>query len=151
MKASYWFPHDFNARGDEKIIRLLRVHGLSGYGLYWALVEKIFEAGGPIDADYESIAFDLHCKHTQVKSVATEFNLFYGSPKKIGSHSADRRIQTRKSLRDSAVKAGKASASARAQNQRPLNDRSTPVQQDRQIDRHLGVPPSPKSPTEARR
>ncbi len=33
LKKTYYFPHDQNARGDEKIINMLTEHGWEGYGL----------------------------------------------------------------------------------------------------------------------
>ena len=45
-KDAYWFSHDANARHDERIIKLRYLHGLEGYGLYWAMVETMREANG---------------------------------------------------------------------------------------------------------
>lgn len=41
-----WFRHDSNAHDDIKQKRLLRSVGLSGLGLYWYLVELIYQNGG---------------------------------------------------------------------------------------------------------
>ena len=43
-KNAYYFSHDCNARHDEKILMLRAEHGWEGYGLYWALVEMMFES-----------------------------------------------------------------------------------------------------------
>ena len=40
---AYYFSHDSNARNDEKVLMLRAKHGWEGYGLYWALVEMMFE------------------------------------------------------------------------------------------------------------
>lgn len=40
---SYYFSHDGNARNDEKILMLRSEHGWEGYGVFWALVEMMFE------------------------------------------------------------------------------------------------------------
>lgn len=42
-KEAYYFSHDCNARNDEKILMLRYEHGWHGYGLYWALIEMMFE------------------------------------------------------------------------------------------------------------
>lgn len=43
-KNSLYFPHDFNARMDEKILEMRSKYGFEGYGLYWALIELMAEA-----------------------------------------------------------------------------------------------------------
>lgn len=45
MKEAYYFPHDANARTDAKILELRAEMGWEGYGLWWALVEQMREAG----------------------------------------------------------------------------------------------------------
>lgn len=45
MKEAYYFPHDANARTDAKILELRAEMGWEGYGLWWALVEQLREAG----------------------------------------------------------------------------------------------------------
>ena len=41
-KDTYYFSHDYNCRNDEKIKRLLRKHGMSGYGIFWSIVEDLY-------------------------------------------------------------------------------------------------------------
>ncbi len=41
MKDAYYFPHDSNAQHDEKILQLRSKFGWEGYGLYWAIIEKL--------------------------------------------------------------------------------------------------------------
>ena len=44
MKDAYYFPHDSNARGDDKSIYIMRRHGVEGYGLYWLFIETMHES-----------------------------------------------------------------------------------------------------------
>lgn len=37
----YWFKHDANALGDEKIEALVLRYGMAGYGMYWVVVETL--------------------------------------------------------------------------------------------------------------
>ena len=46
MKDAYWFRHDSNARNDAKIVRLRRLCGLEGLGLYWCVIECLRESEG---------------------------------------------------------------------------------------------------------
>jgi hypothetical protein len=41
MKEAYYFPHDSNARNDEKILELRDLLGWEGYGMYWAVIEMM--------------------------------------------------------------------------------------------------------------
>lgn len=43
-KGTYYFSHDYHARNDEKIEALRLEHSWEGYGIYWMLVERMYEA-----------------------------------------------------------------------------------------------------------
>ena len=43
-KDSFYFPHDSNARNDTKCIKLRRLKGWEGYGLFWGVIEMLREA-----------------------------------------------------------------------------------------------------------
>lgn len=43
-KLAYYFPHDYHARNDEKIESLLLDHGWEAYGVYWMLIERMYES-----------------------------------------------------------------------------------------------------------
>lgn len=40
-KDAFWFSHDSNASNDEKILELRSEFGWEGYGIFWAIVEKL--------------------------------------------------------------------------------------------------------------
>jgi len=63
MKEAYYFSHDANARQDEKILMLRAEYGWEGYGIYWALVEMMFESGETA----------LH--HKKIKGIAVSYNI----------------------------------------------------------------------------
>ena len=42
-KDAYYFSHDANARQDPKILEMISVYGIEGYGRYWILVEMLRE------------------------------------------------------------------------------------------------------------
>ena len=46
-----WFKHDIDAHDDIKIRKLVRMHGLKAYGLYWYLVELLYKSGGLMSQD----------------------------------------------------------------------------------------------------
>ena len=41
MSKNYWFPHDFNAKDDPKIMLLIDELGMEGFGIYWVLIETL--------------------------------------------------------------------------------------------------------------
>jgi len=87
IKKTFYFGHDYNARNDEKIIKLISKEGWEGYGIYWAIIEKLYEAGGYLDEDYECIAFDLRTEYDRITTVIENYNLFEVVNKKISSKS----------------------------------------------------------------
>lgn len=72
-----YFPHESNARNDEKLIALRMKHGWEGYGIYWAIIEKLRDAAGyRLSTEYELIAYDLQADKGLIKSVINDFSLF---------------------------------------------------------------------------
>lgn len=76
-KEAFYFSHDSNARQDEKIIALRMKLGWEGYGLYWAIVEKLREATDyKLSTDYNVISFDLRVDSKVIKAIIEDFELF---------------------------------------------------------------------------
>lgn len=47
-KETFYFSHDYHSRKDPKCVALIQDFGASGYGIYWCLVEIMYEQGGKI-------------------------------------------------------------------------------------------------------
>lgn len=78
MKDAYYFTHDCNARNDVKILKLRRILGASGYGLFWMLIEVLRESQGyklPITVIKE-LSFDFRESEELILSVIKDFGLF---------------------------------------------------------------------------
>lgn len=72
-----YFSHDSNARSDSKIIALRMKHQWAGYGLYWALIEKLRDTTCyKLETDFSSLAYDLRADASILKSVICDFGLF---------------------------------------------------------------------------
>lgn len=52
--------HDVDASRDTKIQELRLDHGILGYGVYWALIEYLFEQGGKAKYDFRFLAHVLN-------------------------------------------------------------------------------------------
>lgn len=72
-----FYPHDSNARNDEKLLRLRMRHKAAGYGVYFMLLEILREKKDFMcPKDYNVIAFELREDAALVKSVVEDFGLF---------------------------------------------------------------------------
>lgn len=93
--TGYFFSHDYNARTDEKTKALIRKHGMLGYGIFWAIVEDLYNNANALRLDYEGIAYDYRCNVDVIKSVILDFNLFVIEDDYFGSNSVQRRLDER--------------------------------------------------------
>ena len=76
-KLSSYFPHDSNARNDERLVNVRMKHGPAGYGVYFMLVERLREEPEYMSVvDYNLIAFDLRIDASLAKSIIRDFGLF---------------------------------------------------------------------------
>ena len=96
-KDTFYFSHDYNSRNDEKIKFLIRKHGLLGYGLFWSIIEDLYNNANALRTDYEGIAYDFRIDVSIVKSVINDFDLFVFDEDVFGSLSVQKRIDERDS------------------------------------------------------
>ena len=118
--TAYWFSHDYNSRTDEKTKALIRKHGMLGYGIFWAIVEDLYNNANALRLDCEGIAFDMRVDESIVESVLNDFDLFFIQDGVISSKSVQRRLDERK---EKSVKASK-SANKRWANANALQTQS---------------------------
>ena len=118
-----FFSHDYNARSDDKIKRLIRKHGMIGYGVFWAIVEDLYQNANAMRTDCDGIAYDLRVQSDLVQSVLFDFDLFIHEGDIFGSISIQKRLEQRL---EKSIKASK-SAHKRWDNAnalRPHSDRN---------------------------
>tara|TARA_R100000152_G_scaffold18399_1_gene10190 strand:+ start:5597 stop:6397 length:801 start_codon:yes stop_codon:yes gene_type:complete len=76
-KDAYYFSHDANAQHDPKILKMLSQLGWEGYGLYWAIVERLRnEPTYALECDYDCIAYALRADRDVIKKIIMDYNLF---------------------------------------------------------------------------
>ena len=119
-KDTFYFSHDYNVRNDEKIKRLIRKHGMQGYGVFWAIIEDLYNNANALRTDYDGIAYDLRSDSEIVASVINDFDLFFFSNDFFGSASVQERLDQRNNKSESARK----SASYRWDNANALQTQS---------------------------
>lgn len=94
-KDTFYFSHDYNTRNDEKIKELIFKHGMTGYGVYWSIIEELYQNANALRLNYERIAFELRTDCDIIKSVINEFNLFVIHDDFFHSLSVDKRLNER--------------------------------------------------------
>ena len=107
-KQSFYFSHDYNTRSDIKIKKLIVKHGYEGYGIFWALIEDLYQNANALPLDYDCLAYDLRASIDMIKSVICDFDLFEVDEDTFGSLSVQRRLDKRneksRKARESAMK-----------------------------------------------
>jgi hypothetical protein len=116
MKDTFYFSHDYNTRADEKIKKLIKKHGMEGYGIFWSIVEDLYNNANVLQIDCESIAYDLRSDIEIVKSIINDFGLFVCRDDMFYSESIKSRLEERmkkaESARSAATKRWKKDANA---------------------------------------
>ena len=128
IKNSSYFSHDSNARNDEKIIAVRMKYGIEGYGIYFAIIERLRESTDYVGVkDYNVIAFDLRVDASKIKSIIEDFGLFAFTEdgKCFYSESLIERMKPLENLREQRRQAGLKSAEKREKNK----ENSTTVEQ----------------------
>ena len=106
MKSNY-FPHDFNARNDEKILKLYQHERLEGIGAFWLIIEMLYEAGGWLKLNYEDLCFSMRLgknKISLLKKVVENYELF---EKKENQFTNSRVLRTLNYIKEKSKKAKK--------------------------------------------
>lgn len=74
-----WYRHDTDAMRNRKIRKVIRTHGMLGYGVWFAILEKLYEAEGTfaITADQLWLEdFADECKITDYRTLIRVFDTF---------------------------------------------------------------------------
>lgn len=94
-KETFYFSHDYNSRNDVKIKKLLSKHGLLGYGIFWAIIEELYNNTNVLPLDYDTISYDLRIDKSVLISVINDYDLFVFDGDTFGSLSVERRLKER--------------------------------------------------------
>lgn len=133
MKETFYFSHDYNARNDPKMQKVLMKLGQAGKGVFWDLIEMMYEQGGKLLlSECESYAFALRTELKTINSLIDDFGLFLKDKIHFWSETVLKRLKKRESFIESRARAGKASAKAKAErkNSTHVEQNSTHVEQN---------------------
>jgi hypothetical protein len=95
VEMKEYFSHDYGSRNDRKITRLLMKHGMQGIGVFWCIIEMLYEEGGYLPLEYDRITFELRTENGLIESVINDFELFENDGEKFWSESILERLTLR--------------------------------------------------------
>ena len=96
MKETFYFAHDYNARNDPKLQNVLFDLGVEGIGVFWCIIEQLYEQGGKLPLHYcKSIAFALHVDFKCVERLVNDYGLFKNDGENMWSESVLNRLNRR--------------------------------------------------------
>ena len=108
-----YFSHDYNARNDPELVNVFMKKQLTGIGLFWCIVEMLYESNGYIMlSECDRIAFELRINKEEIIELIGNENLFKQDKKKFWSESVLKRLN----LRNEKSEKAKRSASIRWNN-----------------------------------
>ena len=92
-EKNYYFPHDINAKNDGKMQKLIFEMGSEGYGIYWYLIESMYENKGTLElSNIEMYANALRTKCERITNVIQKYNLFNSNDIEFWSESCRERL-----------------------------------------------------------
>lgn len=92
---TYYFSHDYNTRMDDKIKDLIYEHGFLGYGIYWGLIEDLYNNANALRLHCERIASDYRTQSDIIHSIIHDFDLFIIDGNHFHSNSVEKRLNHR--------------------------------------------------------
>lgn len=96
MKETFYFAHDYNARNDPKLQDVLIDLGVEGIGVFWCIIEQLYEQGGTLPIRYcKIIAFALHVDCNVVERLVHDYGLFKNDGENMWSESVLNRLNRR--------------------------------------------------------
>lgn len=105
LKETFYFSHDYGSRNDPKLAKLLQKKGQEGKGIYWDLVEMLYEQSGYLllnEIDTYAFAMRTECERIkkQVNSelllqIINDFGLFKNDGERFWSESVLSRLNLR--------------------------------------------------------
>lgn len=109
MKSSEYFSHDYNARNDEKLLKLRSEYGWEGYGVFWGLIEMMAENEGRISNDPAIISLALGVEKGWLEGwleAALNLGLIKNDNETLYAPRLEYHLKLRKKLKEAGKKGG---------------------------------------------
>jgi hypothetical protein len=115
MKDTYYFPHDYHARHDPKLEKLRMEVGPVADGIFWDIVEMLYEEGGYLSIkDIPLYSKMLNTNEQMFNKLVTDLFLIDGE--RFYNQSLLDRLDHIRKVREERRSAGKASGKSRKKN-----------------------------------
>jgi len=139
-KDTYYFPHDFNAGSDEKILYLRSKFGMQAYGLYWVLIEIMHESSdSKLTCNLiDGIAYQINVDITFLKEFYNEcilIELFVTDGVKYWSERVLRNKELLNEKRNLKSIAGKKGMENRWGNKKDITNNNTVITEDNKVNK----------------
>ena len=72
----HWFKHDFYSSNNNKIVKLDYKYPVVGYGVYFKIIEMLYQNDGLVEYDLDFLSHALNYDREVIESVLNKFNLF---------------------------------------------------------------------------
>lgn len=142
-EKTYYFPHDYNARNDPKLQDVLIEHGVAGIGIFWCIIEQLYEQDGTLPFKAcKSIAFALHQDSNMVESIVRDFGLFVVKDDVFWSESVNNRIGKRRQISECRKAAAKTRWNASSQQEQSPTDANA----EQKDEAHTALPETERKP-----
>lgn len=104
-KDTFYFPHDYSARNDPKLQKVLAELGHEGLSVFWCLVEMLYENNGRLElSECKSYAFALHTNSELITNLLNNYKLFCSDDQFFWSNSVVSRLKSREDKSEKARK-----------------------------------------------
>lgn len=107
LKVNY-FPHDYDARNDPKLLTLQMKMGGAGLAIFWCLVEMLWSNAGYYPCAYNTISYHLPwAKADDIRCVIEQFDLFESDGEKFWSNAVLTRMEMREKISETRANSGR--------------------------------------------
>ena len=72
----HWFKHDFYTSNNNKIVKLDYKYPVVGYGVYFKIIEMLYQNDGLVEYDLDFLSHALNYDREVIESVLNDFGLF---------------------------------------------------------------------------
>ena len=72
----HWFKHDFYTCNDQKMQRLDFKYPVVGYGIFFKVIELLYQNNGKLEYDLDFISSIIRYDKDVINSVLNDFDLF---------------------------------------------------------------------------
>ncbi len=126
MKDTFYFQHDYNARNDPKLQDVLIDLGVEGIGVFWCIIEQLYEQGGKLPIRFcKSIAFALHVDYKVIEKLVYDYGLFKTDGESVWSESVLNRLNQRRDISDKRKLAALARWRQNLENQSQIHNKAS--------------------------